>query len=364
MSARVMHALGATSLERTICATAGMVGAAATHGISPEVDPDEWHHARHLLVWGWNPMSTAPHLWRKLLEARRAGARLVVVDPFRSRTARVADEHLRPIPGTDAALAIGMMRAVVDAGLQDEDWCRAHAKGYDELLAVLADHPVERCAEICGVDAETIARTGRDFATTKPALLRLGVGAQRHLGAPAAYSTIASLPVLTGAWRERGGGCSYIPMATAAAVSSYPLEGHDLLPRPVRTHQHVPARRRAHRRRPRPAGQGARLLELEPGVDRPGSGTRARGAAPRGPVHRRARAVHDRHGHPRRRGASRHHAARAHGRGVLVGPPLPHLERAGDRAGGGGQAQHGGVPAARRAPGPGRPPSSARATRS
>jgi anaerobic selenocysteine-containing dehydrogenase len=235
MSARVMHALGATSLERTICATAGMVGAAATHGISPEVDPDEWHHARHLLVWGWNPMSTAPHLWRKLLEARRAGARLVVVDPFRSRTARVADEHLRPIPGTDAALAIGMMRAVVDAGLEDEDWCRAHAEGYDELLAVLADHPVERCAEICGVDADTIARAGRDFATTPPALLRLGVGAQRHLGAPAAYSTIASLPVLTGAWRERGGGCSYIPMATAAAVSSHPLEGHELLPHPVRT---------------------------------------------------------------------------------------------------------------------------------
>ena len=104
MSARVMNALGATELERTICATAGMWGT-ATHGVSPEVDPDEWPHARHLLVWGWNPMSTAPHLWRKLLEARRAGARLVVVDPFRSRTARVADEHLRPLPGTDAALA-------------------------------------------------------------------------------------------------------------------------------------------------------------------------------------------------------------------------------------------------------------------
>ena len=94
---------------------------------------------------------------------------------------------------------------------------------------------MERCAEICGVDAETIARTGRDFATTRPALLRLGVGAQRHLGAPAAYSTIASLPALTGAWRDRGGGCSYIPMATASAVSSYPLEGADLLPHPVRT---------------------------------------------------------------------------------------------------------------------------------
>ncbi len=235
MSARVMNALGATELERTICATAGIAGTVMAHGISPEVDPEEWPHARYVLVWGWNPMSTAPHLWRKLLDARKAGARLVVVDPFRSRTARVADEHLRPLPGTDGALGMGMMRAIVDAGLQDEDWCRAHAEGYDELLATLADFPVERASEISGVDAETIARVGREFASTRPALLRLGVGAQRHLGAPAAYSTLASLPALTGAWRERGGGCSYIPTATAAAVSEYPLQGTELRPGPVRT---------------------------------------------------------------------------------------------------------------------------------
>jgi anaerobic selenocysteine-containing dehydrogenase len=235
MSARVMNALGASALERTICATAGIKGVYAAQGVSPEVDPEEWPHARYLLVWGWNPMSTAPHLWRKLLEARKAGARLVVVDPFRSRTARVADEHLRPLPGTDAALGIGMMRAVVDAGLHDEDWCRAHADGYDELLAALAEHPVERCAEISGIEAETIARVGREFAATRPALLRLGVGAQRHLGAPAAYSTLASLAALTGAWRDRGGGCSYIPTATADAVSSRPLERVDLRPGPVRT---------------------------------------------------------------------------------------------------------------------------------
>ena len=225
MSARVMNALGATELERTICATAGIVGTVMAHGLSPEVDPEEWPHARYVLVWGWNPMSTAPHLWRKLLDARKAGARIVVVDPFRSRTARVADEHLRPLPGTDAALGLGMMRAIVDAGLQDEDWCRAHAEGYDELLAKLADFPIERAAEISGVDAETIARIGCEFASTRPALLRLGVGAQRHLGAPAAYSTLASLPALTGAWRDRGGGCSYIPTATAAAVSEYAAAG-------------------------------------------------------------------------------------------------------------------------------------------
>ena len=235
MSARVMNALGASNLERTICATAGYVGTAMAHGISPEVDPEEWPNARYLLVWGWNPLSTAPHLWRKLLDARKQGARLVVVDPFRSRTARVADEHLRPLPGTDAALAIGMMRAIVDAGLQDEDWCRAHADGYDELLAELDRTSVEECAATCGVDAEAIARVGREFASTRPALLRLGVGAQRHAGAPAAYSTIASLPALTGAWKDRGGGCSYIPLATAGAISSHPLELEDLRERPGRT---------------------------------------------------------------------------------------------------------------------------------
>jgi anaerobic selenocysteine-containing dehydrogenase len=230
-----MNALGATNLERTICATAGYTGTLMAHGFSPEVDPEEWPHARYLLVWGWNPMSTAPHLWRKLLDARGAGARLVVVDPFRSRTARVADEHLRPLPGTDAALAIGMMRAIVDAGLQDEEWCRAHADGYDELLETLAGRTVEDCAAICGVPAEDIARVGREFASASPALLRLGVGAQRHMGAPAAYSTIASLPGLTGAWRDRGGGCSYIPLATAAAVSEFALKREDLRSCDVRT---------------------------------------------------------------------------------------------------------------------------------
>jgi anaerobic selenocysteine-containing dehydrogenase len=235
MSARVMNALGASALERTICATAGITGMAQAHGLSPEVDPEEWPNARYLLLWGWNPMSTAPHLWVKLLDARRQGARLVVVDPFRSRTARLADEHLRPLPGTDAALAIGMMRAIVDAGLQDEDWCRAHADGYDELLAELGRTTVEECAAQCGVDAEAIARVGRDFASTRPALLRLGVGAQRHAGAPAAYATVATLPMLTGAWRDRGGGCSYIPTATAAAISAGPLQRDDLRPGPVRT---------------------------------------------------------------------------------------------------------------------------------
>ena len=243
----------------------GMVGTSAAHGVSPEVDPEEWPHARHLLVWGWNPMSTAPHLWRKLLEARRAGARLVVVDPFRSRTARVADEHLSPLPGTDAALAIGMMRAVVDAGLEDEAWCREYTDGYDELLARAGGAPGGAvCGGLRRSRRDDRAR-GREFATAGPSLLRLGVGAQRHLGAPAAYSTIASLPLLTGAWRQRGGGCSYIPMATAAAVSSHPLEREDLRPHPVRTINMSQLGARAHRPGAGSTGEGDR-----------GAGTRIR----------------------------------------------------------------------------------------
>ena len=166
-------------------------------------------------------MSTAPHLWRLLLEARRNGARMVVVDPFRSRTARVADEHVRPLPGTDAALALGMMRAVVDAGLADEEWCRAHTTGYDALLARLDDYPVERCAAgRAGSTPTPSPGSAASSPQTQPALLRLGVGAQRHKGAPVAYRTIACLPALVGAWRHEGGGCSYIPTATAAALSS------------------------------------------------------------------------------------------------------------------------------------------------
>ncbi len=234
MGNRLMNALGATELVRTICASAGVRGVDLTIGRSPEVDPDLWHHARMIVAWGWNPMSTAPHLWRKILEARRAGARLVVVDPFRSRTARVADEHLTPLPGTDAALALGMMRAIVDAGLADEDWCRAHTDGYDELLARLAEHPVEHWAELCGVPADRIAAVGCDFATTQPALLRLGIGAQRHSGAPIAYRTVACLPALVGAWRHVGGGLSYVPRFDSG-IDEVSLDRADLRPGPVRS---------------------------------------------------------------------------------------------------------------------------------
>jgi anaerobic selenocysteine-containing dehydrogenase len=235
MSARVMNALGASDLERTICASGGIFGTVATQGPSPEVDPELWPRCRLIVCWGWNPLSTAPHLWRLILEARRNGARLVVVDPFRSRTARVADEHIQPLPGADAALALGAMRAMFDANLLDEEWCRSYTTGYDELIARLEAEPVEHWASLCGVPPEQVTRLGRELADRQPSLVRLGVGAQRHAGAEIAYRTIACLPALAGSWRHVGGGLSYIPAAIAGAVDSSPLKRADLRPGPVRT---------------------------------------------------------------------------------------------------------------------------------
>ena len=246
MSARVMNALGATELERTICATAGMRRHADARTASrPRSIPRSGTHARHLLVWGWNPMSTAPHLWRKLLDARAAGARLVVVDPFRSRTARVADEHLSPLPGTDAALAIGMMRAVVDAGLQDEDWCRAHAEGYDELLAALARAPGRALRRDLRRATPTTIASAWAASSPPPSRRCCASGWARSAtwARPPPTRTIASLPALTGAWRDRGGGCSYIPLATAAAVDSLRAAARGPAARAGAHDQHVPARR-------------------------------------------------------------------------------------------------------------------------
>lgn len=235
MSARLMNALGASDLERTICAEAGIAGTMSTQGASSEVDPELWPNARHIVVWGWNPLSTAPHLWRFILRARRAGARLVVIDPYRSRTARVADEHVRPMPGTDAALALGLMRSMVDAGVHDDEWCRQYTTGYDELLGRLDEWPVHRAADVTGVDGDAIRRIGVAIATRQPSLVRAGVGAQRHVGAPNAYRTISCVPALAGSWRHVGGGFSYIPLATAGAVSMGHLKRSDLRPAPVRT---------------------------------------------------------------------------------------------------------------------------------
>ena len=210
MANRLFDAIGGSTLVRTICASAGVAGTMATNGASPEVDPEEWVHARTIVVWGWNPLSTAPHLWRLILEARRRGARLIVVDPFRSRTARVADVHLRPAARHRRRARARRHAALLDAGLADEEWCRAHALGYEELVERLAGGP-SSCRPALRPPGRDVRELARALAQDQPSLIRLGVGAQRHAGAPIAYRTIACIPALAGSWRHRGGGLSYIP---------------------------------------------------------------------------------------------------------------------------------------------------------
>ena len=171
-------------------------------GVSPEVDPEEWPNARYRPVWGWNPMSTAPHLWRLLLDARAPGARLVVVDPFRSRTARVADAHLRPLPGTDAALALGMMRAIVDAGLHDEACAARTPTAWTSCGARWTSTRSSAAPRCAASPAESIAAVGARVRGHAPG----AAAARRRRAAP--QRRAAGLPharVPAGARRAPGG---------------------------------------------------------------------------------------------------------------------------------------------------------------
>jgi anaerobic selenocysteine-containing dehydrogenase len=170
------------------------------------MDPEDFAHSRLILLWGANLLSTNLHQWRYVLAAQKAGAHVVAIDPLRTDTASRCDEHLAARPGTDAALALGLMRVVLDEGAEDREWLERHTDGWPELEARLAEWPVERAAEICGLPVEHVAALGRRFAHTRPSAIRLGLGLQRHGGAGAAMRAILALPALTGDFRYVGGG--------------------------------------------------------------------------------------------------------------------------------------------------------------
>ena len=203
-------ALGATQLEREVCGATGLAGLGVTMGDRPGLPPEQLEHSRLVLLWGTNTLSTNLHLWPFLRRARDAGARIVAVDPVATRTARACDQHVQPLPGTDAALALGMMRVIVDDGLHDEEYLDRHATGFEALVERLREYPVDRVAEITGIDAGEIVALAREYASTRPAAIRLLVGMEHRQHGAAAYRTIACLPVVTGAWRDRGGGLAHM----------------------------------------------------------------------------------------------------------------------------------------------------------
>ena len=207
MDRRFFHKLGATLLDRTLCSSAGKLGLKATLGGSVGMDPERFDEARLIILWGANPIVSNLHLWSRVQAAKRRGAKIVAIDPYRSLSAEKCTQHIAPLPGTDGALALGMMHVLIGEGLIDEDYVAKYTLGYEALKKrVLENYSPAWAAKTCGLKVEEVVQLARDYGTTKPAAIRLNYGMQRHAGGGIAARTIACLPALTGAWREAAGG--------------------------------------------------------------------------------------------------------------------------------------------------------------
>lgn len=206
MSARFFHRLGASHLEQTICASAGGAALVATYGDAVGMHVEDFEHARLILIWGSNSVASNLHFWRVAQAAKRAGARLVCIDPRRTETAEKCHAHIAPLPGTDGALALGLMHELIVNDWLDHDYLGRHVDGWEALRTRALDWPPERAAATCGIEVETLRELAREYATTRPAAIRINYGMQRVAGGGSAVRLIALLPCLTGAWREQGGG--------------------------------------------------------------------------------------------------------------------------------------------------------------
>jgi anaerobic selenocysteine-containing dehydrogenase len=206
MAARFFHRMGASHLAQTICSEAGFEGYLYTIGATEGIDTVDFAHARLILIWGSNTLTSNLHLWNFVQEARKQGARVIVIDPARTRTAQAADEWIAIRPGADGALALAMMHVIITEGLHDQVYVDAYTLGFDELKAAVADWTPAHAAAITGVPAARIEQLAREYATAQPAAIRINYGMQRHYGGGMAMRTITCLPALTGAWRQRGGG--------------------------------------------------------------------------------------------------------------------------------------------------------------
>ncbi|HET9045512.1 MAG TPA: molybdopterin oxidoreductase family protein [Casimicrobiaceae bacterium] len=219
MDRRFFHRLGASLLDRTICASAGKAGWAAVIGASVGMDVEQYQNSGLILIWGSNAVTSNLHFWTRAQEAKRRGARLVAIDPYRSATAEKCHEHIALMPGTDAALAYGLMHVLIAEGCVDRDYIDCHTIGFDALAARAAEWPPERTARTCGIPVEQVVRLARDYGTIKPAAIRLNYGMQRVHGGGNAVRAVACLPALVGAWRDPAGG------ALLSSSGTFPVNG-------------------------------------------------------------------------------------------------------------------------------------------
>jgi molybdopterin guanine dinucleotide-containing S/N-oxide reductase-like protein len=238
MDRRFFHRLGASQLARNICSAAGEAGLKSVIGVKLGTDPEQFTHSRYIIAWGANIHGNNVHLWPFIAEARRKGAKLVVLDPYRTRTAACADWYLPINPGTDAALALGMMHVIINEGLHDADYVARYTVGFDELRKKVQEYPPERVAQWTGIAAADIVQLAREYATTHPAVIRMNYGVQRSEGGGMAARTITMLPCITGSWKEVGGGLQ-LSTSGAFGLNRDALDRTDLmqkaLGRPART---------------------------------------------------------------------------------------------------------------------------------
>ncbi len=232
---RFFHRMGASLLDRTICATAGGAGYLYTVGTKQGTDPEAFAESRYIINWGSNTAVTNSHLWVRMVQARKHGAKIVTIDPYRCRTAERSDWHLMPQVGTDAALALGLMHVLFRDRHIDEEYVSRYCLGTEQLRdRVLHDYSPQRVAQITGLSESDIEQLATEYATQSPAVIRINYGLQRHAGGGMAVRTIACLPALIGAWRHRAGGMLLSTSGTFP-LNLARLQRPDLIPPGTRT---------------------------------------------------------------------------------------------------------------------------------
>ncbi|MGS0741280.1 molybdopterin-containing oxidoreductase family protein [Glaciimonas sp. GG7] len=242
MSMRFFNRLGASLLDRTICASAGGTGYKYTVGARVGTDLEQFQNAKLILIWGGNPIASNLHLWMRVQEAKRNGAKLIAIDPYRSLTAEKCHQHIALLPGTDAALALGMMHVLIAENLLDHDYIAKHTFGFDPLQKRVLEWPPERVAEVCGINAQQVIQLARDYGAAALAgdgvAIRINYGLQRVRGGGMAVRNIACLPALVGAWRHPAGGVQLsvsdsFPKNFQALQRPDLLSRHDVPPRTI-----------------------------------------------------------------------------------------------------------------------------------
>lgn len=214
--------LGATVSERTFCDSAAISAFFMSCGPTAAVDPESFVHSKYIILWAINTISTNLHHWPFIAEAQRRGAKVVVVDPVATRTAKQADWHVRIRPGTDAALALGMINVIITEGLVDHDYVEKYTVGFDELRERAAQFPPDTVADLTGVPADDVRRLAREFATTQPSVIRMGVAIERSAGGGNTVRALSCLPALVGSWRHCGGGILHMP------IWAFPVKWDDI----------------------------------------------------------------------------------------------------------------------------------------